>query len=307
MLGTNDHPGDYRSSGCTACHVVYANDRSHAQLRPLRRRSATAALTQTVDPTIPKDEPGHPLKHVFTRAIPSSQCMTCHMHPGTNMVVDLPRLHLVGQRGRRPAHVPEGAEEALRRGAGRASRTRNPEGAALAGLWSDRNFLADVSDLEPEGEEHAVRRLPRPRLGLPRRLQARTARANLLDAGGQDRRRRRSRQVPEGRPHEGHPPREGDALRGLPLQAGQPRQRQALRRAARGDRDRLRRLPRHRRRSRRPSITSGPASAGHRTSAALSHALRRSRASRSRRRQDHAAQHGRPKASSGRSRRSWTR
>ncbi len=27
MLGTNDHPGDYRSSGCTACHVIYANDR----------------------------------------------------------------------------------------------------------------------------------------------------------------------------------------------------------------------------------------------------------------------------------------
>ena len=28
FYGTNDHPGDYRGSGCTACHVVYANDRS---------------------------------------------------------------------------------------------------------------------------------------------------------------------------------------------------------------------------------------------------------------------------------------
>ena len=28
FMGTNDHPGDYRSSGCAACHVVYANDRS---------------------------------------------------------------------------------------------------------------------------------------------------------------------------------------------------------------------------------------------------------------------------------------
>jgi hypothetical protein len=28
FLGTNDHPGDYRSSGCSACHVMYANDRS---------------------------------------------------------------------------------------------------------------------------------------------------------------------------------------------------------------------------------------------------------------------------------------
>ncbi len=26
-MGTNDQPGDYRSSGCTACHVIYANDR----------------------------------------------------------------------------------------------------------------------------------------------------------------------------------------------------------------------------------------------------------------------------------------
>src|SRR5262249_30725508 len=26
FLGTNDHPGDYRASGCAACHVVFAND-----------------------------------------------------------------------------------------------------------------------------------------------------------------------------------------------------------------------------------------------------------------------------------------
>src|SRR5207244_1151989 len=28
FLGTNDQPGDYRSSGCSACHVLYANDTS---------------------------------------------------------------------------------------------------------------------------------------------------------------------------------------------------------------------------------------------------------------------------------------
>src|SRR5712664_1060089 len=27
LPGTNDHPGDYRASGCAACHVIYANDR----------------------------------------------------------------------------------------------------------------------------------------------------------------------------------------------------------------------------------------------------------------------------------------
>ena len=34
--GTNDHPGDYRSSGCSACHVIYANDRDPAAFGPLR-------------------------------------------------------------------------------------------------------------------------------------------------------------------------------------------------------------------------------------------------------------------------------
>ena len=30
LPGTNDHPGDYRSSGCSSCHVIYANDRDAA-------------------------------------------------------------------------------------------------------------------------------------------------------------------------------------------------------------------------------------------------------------------------------------
>src|SRR5579862_2476012 len=85
LLGTNDHPGDYRSSGCTACHVVYANDRSHFHSGAYAD-FGNRGLSRTSDPTIPKAEPGHPLQHTFTNSIPSSQCMTCHMHPGTNMV-----------------------------------------------------------------------------------------------------------------------------------------------------------------------------------------------------------------------------
>src|SRR3546814_200722 len=27
FMGTNDQPGDYRHSGCSGCHVIYANDR----------------------------------------------------------------------------------------------------------------------------------------------------------------------------------------------------------------------------------------------------------------------------------------
>ncbi len=85
LPGTNDQPGDYRASGCTACHVVYANDRSaehSAQFSSYGNRGYSA----TKDPTIPREESGHPIRHEFTRSIPSSQCMTCHVHPGTNMV-----------------------------------------------------------------------------------------------------------------------------------------------------------------------------------------------------------------------------
>src|SRR3546814_20868692 len=51
FMGTNDQPGDYRHSGCSGCHVIYANDREP-------RHSLTYAKfgrdgeTATVDPTI---------------------------------------------------------------------------------------------------------------------------------------------------------------------------------------------------------------------------------------------------------------
>src|SRR5581483_7442279 len=68
FLGTNDQPGDYRSSGCAGCHVVYANDRSKFEGGPYGK-FGNMGETQTIDPTIPKGEPGHPLVHGFTRAI----------------------------------------------------------------------------------------------------------------------------------------------------------------------------------------------------------------------------------------------
>src|SRR5947209_3928614 len=73
FLGTNDHPGDYRSSGCTACHVVYANDRSPVHSGPYAP-AGHLGLTRNPDPTIPKDEPGHPIAHRFTSGVPTSQC-----------------------------------------------------------------------------------------------------------------------------------------------------------------------------------------------------------------------------------------
>ena len=58
--------GDYRGSGCTACHMIYADD----------------GLSQSGDKTIPKDEPGHPIRHELTKKIPSEQCVHCHNRGG---------------------------------------------------------------------------------------------------------------------------------------------------------------------------------------------------------------------------------
>src|SRR5213082_1344715 len=85
FLGSNDHPGDYRASGCSACHVVYANDRSPVHSGPYAKHGNRGTSANT-DPTIPKHESGHPIEHRFTNAIPTSQCMTCHVHPGTTVM-----------------------------------------------------------------------------------------------------------------------------------------------------------------------------------------------------------------------------
>jgi len=143
FLGTNDHAGDYRSSGCSACHVVYANDRSPIHSGPYAS-AGNRGRSASVDPTLPKDESGHPLRHVFTTAIPTSQCMTCHMHPGTNMVASFMGYTFWDNELDGEAMYPA---EPRRLSASERDRIqqRNPEGTALRGLWSDPEFLAEVS------------------------------------------------------------------------------------------------------------------------------------------------------------------
>ena len=152
FFGTNDQPGDYRSSGCTACHVIYANDRdqfhsgSYAQF-------GHDGTTQTDDVALREardnNEPGHPIKHQFTRAIPSSQCVVCHMHPGTLVLMsyygttwwDLETdgelmYPKPGEKGfQKP--TPAQAQQIL---------TRNPEESALRGKWRSVEFLRSLRD-----------------------------------------------------------------------------------------------------------------------------------------------------------------
>ena len=176
--GTNDQPGDYRQSGCAGCHVIYANDREprHSLTWAKYGRDGQSA---TVDPTIAaKMEPehdappahggehyseakgaghdgamikekGHPVEHAFTRAIPTAQCMNCHMHQPNIFLnsflgytmwdyeSDAPHMWPKEQK------YPTAAEV-------RAVNDRNPEAAAARGKWADLEFLRNVYDINPE-------------------------------------------------------------------------------------------------------------------------------------------------------------
>jgi len=142
LTGTNDHPGDYRASGCSACHVIYANDRDPAHSGAYAQ-FGHSGLSASSDPTIPKNEPGHPIKHVFTRSIPSSQCMVCHIHPGTNMLTTYFGLtwwdnESDGDKMYPPQQRNPTEEQRYQ------SFLRNPEAAAARGLWSDEKFLENL-------------------------------------------------------------------------------------------------------------------------------------------------------------------
>ncbi len=148
FLGTNDNPGDYRTSGCGACHVVYANDRDPRHSGPYGEFGHTGT-TQTSDPTISKTEEGHPLKHSFSRAIPTAQCMSCHMHQPNMFVNTYLGYTMWDYESDAPMMFPEKqrypTDEEIRE-----INNRNPEGAAIRGKWSDQEFLRDVSTMNPE-------------------------------------------------------------------------------------------------------------------------------------------------------------
>lgn len=148
FMGSNNHPGDYRSSGCTACHVVYANDRSPTD-SGWYAKYGNQGLSFTGDKAIRKDERGHPIKHQFTRSIPTSQCMNCHMHQGNLFVnpylgytwwdeeTDGEFMYPATQKN----PTPEAFVKSIR---------DNPEAAAARGLWGDLDFLEKVAELNPK-------------------------------------------------------------------------------------------------------------------------------------------------------------
>jgi hypothetical protein len=180
MPGTNDHPGDYRHSGCAACHNVYANDRDPEHSGDWAKYG-NRGRSFTADKTIPKDESGHPVTHTMTRRIPSSQCIVCHMHPGTNMVTtyygDLWYDNETDSAGMWEGREDYTLDELHER------QESNPEGSSNRAKWGDPEFLADIAQRNSEfknvqfGDYHGHG-------WLFRKVWKKDRKGHLLDANG---------------------------------------------------------------------------------------------------------------------------
>lgn len=156
FIGTNDHAGDFRNSGCTACHVVYANDRSPVTAGPFAKygnRGLAAphddGFVTNVDPCIPKNEPGHPIEHRFRSGMPTSQCIVCHTHPGTTVMNSYTGYmwwdeETDGEWIYPPEQMHPTSEEYTR------SNMSNPNESSARNRLSDPEFLANVSDLNSQ-------------------------------------------------------------------------------------------------------------------------------------------------------------
>jgi hypothetical protein len=136
---------------------------------PVEEHGATGDHGDEAPAGMPKDsahsgvkEKGHPIEHVFTRAITTAQCMNCHMHQPNIFLnsylgytmwdyesdADLlwpgPENRLTPPHGQEDKYkkqkFPTAAEvhEVL---------DRNPEGAAPRGLWADVDFVRNVYDV----------------------------------------------------------------------------------------------------------------------------------------------------------------
>ena len=106
FLGTNDSPGDYRTSGCAACHIVYANDRDPFNAGPIRAAwqsgpngergpdDSEERVRASDSASVHEEDSVEPVHHV-----PRAQRQRLSQH--------LPRLHVVGRADRRGASLSE--------------------------------------------------------------------------------------------------------------------------------------------------------------------------------------------------------
>lgn len=80
-------PGDYRASGCSACHMIYSNDGislSHDRaIQKLQNKGDKQnRFSRKFSENSLNNPRGYPLLHKFTVAVPSLQCEHCHNNNG---------------------------------------------------------------------------------------------------------------------------------------------------------------------------------------------------------------------------------
>ena len=155
MPGTNDEPGDYRGSGCSGCHVIYSNDRDPEHSANYAQYG-NGGHSISKDVTVNHEESGHPLEHAFTKTIPSSQCMVCHVHPGTNMVTSYYGYTWWDNEADGKKMYPEKqhnpSEQELH-----DVRVRNPEGSAPRGNWRSVDFLSTIGTPQFNADNKATK------------------------------------------------------------------------------------------------------------------------------------------------------
>lgn len=90
-------------------------------------------------------EKGHPIQHAFTKAIPTAQCMNCHMHQPNIFLNSYLGYTMWDYESDAPLMWPE-KQKYPTIAERRAVNERNPEAAAAIGKWSDIDFLRNVAD-----------------------------------------------------------------------------------------------------------------------------------------------------------------
>lgn len=71
--------GDYRATGCAACHMVYSNDgKTRTGDKAILGVANKAPEKIDVSGVHPTTKRGYPLLHKFTSAVPTMQCARCH-------------------------------------------------------------------------------------------------------------------------------------------------------------------------------------------------------------------------------------
>jgi len=188
---------------------------------------------------IPKNERGHPILHQFTRAVPSSTCMNCHMHQGNAFVN--PYLGYIwwdqetdGEHMYPKVQHDPTPEEMVK------SSLKNPEGAAARGLWGDLEFLEKVAELNPKLKHTQFADYHGRRLELSRSVQAGSQRQSTR----LKRQHRRSLRLQKSGAFKRHSPRQRNAVHRLPLPCRCSRKRESLRRSSKRGNHRVYRLSR---------------------------------------------------------------